>query len=47
MFLLLFRICHNCCYKALDDDAAVSILLYTATIVVQMLKSDSIDRKSK
>ena len=29
MFLLLFRICHNCYYKALDGDTAVSILLYT------------------
>ena len=47
MFLLLFRICHNCCYKALDGDAAAFILLYTAITVVQKLKSDGIDRNSQ
>jgi hypothetical protein len=32
---------------ALDGDAVLFILLYTAITVIQMLKSDRIDRKSK
>ena len=47
MFLLFFCICHNCCYKSLDGDTVVSILLYTAITATRMLKSDSIGRKSK
>ena len=35
MFLLLiFRSCHNCCYKSLDGDTTVSILLYTAITAI-------------
>lgn len=47
IFLLLFSFCHNCCYKALDGDVVLFILLYTAITAIQMLKSDSIDRKYK
>ena len=31
----LDRICHHCCYKSLDGDTAVSILLYTAKTAIK------------
>ena len=47
MFLLLNTYLSQWMLGALDGDAVLFILLYTATTVIQMLKSDRIDRKSK
>ena len=47
MFLFLFSYLSQLMLQVINGDTVVSILLYTAITAIQMLKSDSIDRKSK